>query len=179
LGWRSRHALPAIALVFVCVLATGCGGGGGGAGVASITATTSTSVSASAGTPNASAPYTNAVNYARCMREHGEPDFPDPHNPGGFSTAALARLDTASRQFISADKTCRRLLPNSGQPTPAELQQTITEGLKFAHCMRAHRVQFPDPGVSGDQITLDLGAVDTNSPQYTAAAQICRTKPDP
>ncbi len=45
--------------------------------------------------------------------------------------------------------------------------------------MRAHHVQFPDPGVSGVQITLDLGDVDTNSPQYTAAAQICRTKPDP
>ena len=172
---RSRHALPAIALVFVCVLATGCGGGS--AHVASITQSTSTGVSALAGTPSASAPYTNAVNYARCMRRHGEPDFPDPNNPGGFSTAALARLDTASRQFISADSTCRRLLPNNGQPTPAELQQTITYGLKFAHCMRAHHVQFPDPGISGSQITIDLGEVDTNSPQYTAAARICRTKP--
>ena len=136
-------------------------------------------MSKSAGTPSASAPYTNAVNHARCMRRHGEPGFPDPRNPGGFSTAALARLDMASRRFISADSTCRRLLPNNGQPTPAELQQTIAEGLRFARCMRAHHVSFPDPGVSGVQITLDLGDVDTNSPQYTAAAQICRTKPDP
>lgn len=106
LGSRSQHALPAIVLAFVCVLATACGRGG--ARVASITATTSTRVSASAGTPTASAPYANAVNYARCMRRHGEPGFPDPNNPGGFSTAALARLDTASRQFISADNTLNR-----------------------------------------------------------------------
>jgi hypothetical protein len=111
------------------------------------------------------------------MRAHGEPGFPDPKNPGGFSTAALERLNTASHQFRAADATCQRLLPNDGQPTPAELQQTISQGLRFAHCMRAHGVEFPDPGVSGEEITLDLGAVDTNSPQYATAAQKCRTKP--
>jgi hypothetical protein len=69
------------------------------------------------------------------------------------------------------------LLPNDGEPTPAEFQATITEGLRFARCMRAHGVAFPDPGISGDEITLDLGVVDTNSPKYAAAAQICETKP--
>jgi hypothetical protein len=110
------------------------------------------------------------------MRAHGEPDFPDPNNPGGFSTAVLERLDTASHEYTAADAKCQRLLPNDGQPTPAELQQTITEGLRFAHCMRAHGVPFPDPGISGNQLTLDLGVVDTNSPQYNSASQICRTK---
>jgi hypothetical protein len=160
----------------MCSLAAACGGGSS-AGVASISSTTATSASASTAAPNASAPYTNALNYARCMRAQGEPNFPDPNNPGGFSTAALERLDTASHQFTAADTKCQRLLPNDGQPTPAELQQTITEGLRFAHCMRAHGVQFPDPGISGSQLTIDLGAVDTNSPQYTSASQICRTKP--
>lgn len=80
---------------------------------------------------------------------------------------------------LAATSPERRLLPNNGQPTPAELQQTIAEGLRFARCMRAHHVSFPDPGVSGVQITLDLGVVDTNSPQYTVAAQICRTRPGP
>ena len=37
----------------------------------------------------------NALEYAHCMRRHGEPGFPDPSNPGGFSTRALAQLDTA------------------------------------------------------------------------------------
>jgi len=171
-----RRALVASGLALMCVLAAACGGGSDAA-VASISSTTAKGANASSGAPSASAPYTNALNYARCMRSHGEPDFPDPNNPGGFSTAALERLDTASHQFTAADATCARLLPNDGQPTPAELQQTITDGLRFARCMRAHGVQFPDPGISGDQMTIDLGAVDTNSPQYATASQICRTKP--
>jgi hypothetical protein len=110
------------------------------------------------------------------MRAHGEPKFPDPRNPGGFSGTALARLDTQSHQYVRADTTCRRLLPNGGQPTPAEVQQVVTDGLKFAHCMRARGIQFPDPGISGDQMTIDLGNVDTNSPQYARAGKICQTK---
>lgn len=145
-------------------------------GVASISSTT-TSSAVSTIAASASAPFTNALRYARCMREHGEVDFPDPSDPGGFSTTALARLDAASRQFIAADTTCLRLLPNAGQPTPVELAQTIVEGLRFARCMRARGIPFPDPGISGTDLTLDLGAVDTNSPQYATAAQACRTQP--
>lgn len=124
-----------------------------------------------------SAPYTNAVHYARCMRAHGEPDFPDPKNPGGFSTAALERLDAQSPRYVSADATCRRLLPNGGQATPAEVQQAITDGLRFARCMRAGGVQFPDPGISGSHLVLNLSNVDMNSPQYSAASRICASKP--
>jgi hypothetical protein len=160
----------------VSVLVTACGGGSS-LHVASIAATTSTSTSHSTGASGASAPYANAVNFARCMRAHGQSNFPDPHNPGGFSGAALARLDTRSRSYVRANGTCQRLLPNNGQPAPAEVAQVVTDGLKFARCMRAHGVQFPDPGVSGDHITIDLGQVETNSPQYTTTAETCRTKP--
>lgn len=110
------------------------------------------------------------------MRRHGEPDFPDPQNPGGFSTGALARRDTASPKFVSAENTCQRLLPNDGQPTPAELQQTIDNGLRFARCTRAHHVEFPDPGISGDQMTINFNDIpDPSSLQYLAAAQVCKT----
>jgi len=172
---RARRAWPLIALAWVSILVAACGGGSGSS-VASITAH-STSPSASTHNPSASAPYANALDYARCMRRHGEPDFPDPSNPGGFSTGALARLDTESRRFVAADSTCLRLLPNGGQPTPAEFQQAVTDGLRFARCMRAHGVAFPDPGISGSQMTIDLGEVDTSSPAYTRASQSCRTGP--
>ena len=43
--------------------------------------------------------------------------------------------------------------------------------------MHAHGVGFPDPGISGTQMTIDLGAVDTNSPRYVAASKICETRP--
>jgi hypothetical protein len=170
----SRASLATALACFSALLAA-CGGGAS-PGVASLGATASTHAAAPAGA-SASAPYTNALEYARCMRRHGEPDFPDPNNPGGFSTRALAQSDTASRQFISADSTCQRLLPNDGQPTPAELQQTITDGLKFARCMRAHGVAFPDPGISGEQMTINLADVDTSSPKYLAAAKVCKITP--
>lgn len=151
-------------------------GGGSPSGVASLSATTSThTTSLAAGF--AATPYTAALSFAGCMRRHGEPGFPDPKNPGGFSTRALNAVDTASHQFIAADDTCQRLLSNDGQPTPAEFQQSITNGLRFARCMRGHGVQFPDPGVSGTEMTLNLTNVDTSSPRYLAAARVCETKP--
>jgi hypothetical protein len=179
---RSRRLLRLVAVVpsplgraslglaLISAVVAGCGGG---SHVASIGVTHS----AAPPTTSASAPYTAALEYARCMRQHGEPGFPDPNNPGGFSTGALAALNTSSHQFVDADTTCQRLLPNDGQPTPAEFQAVITQGLRFAHCMRAHGVSFPDPGISGDHMTIDLGVVDTNSPKYTPAARICETKP--
>jgi hypothetical protein len=169
-----RQALLIVALAPTGVLVVACGGGS--SGVASIPGGHSAGAAPAPGV-SASAPYTAALEYARCMRRHGEPGFPDPSNPGGFSTRALALLNPSSRQFIAANSTCQRLLPNDGQPTPAEFQQTITAGLRFARCMRAHHVEFPDPGISGDQMTLNLTDVNTNSPQYIAAAQVCRTKP--
>jgi hypothetical protein len=170
----SRRAWPGLALVCLSLLLAACGGGSG-SGVASLGATGSTSAGAPASVSGS--PYTNALKYARCMRAHGEPDFPDPNNPGGFSTRALEQLDTASHQYVAANGTCQRLLPNDGQPTPAELQATITNGLRFARCMRAHNVAFPDPGVSGDNLTLNLANINMSSPKVEAAANVCKTKP--
>jgi hypothetical protein len=53
----------------------------------------------------------------------------------------------------------------------------LANGLRFARCMRAHRVNFPDPGITGSQMTIDLANVDTNSPQYIRAGRICATSP--
>jgi hypothetical protein len=167
---RSRRVSSAAALLSVAVLVAACGGG---SRVASLGTTTATNPAH----PDPAALYTNALHYARCMREHGEPDFPDPNNPGGFSTAALEALNTDSHQFIAASSVCRRLLPNDGQPTPAELRATITDALRFTRCMRAHGINFPDPGISGDSITINMSDFDPNSPQYLDAAEICKTKP--
>lgn len=121
------------------------------------------------------AQFTDALKFAHCMQGHRVEDFPDPQNPGGFPTAALAKLATGSSSYISANNACQRLLPNDGQPTPAELEQTITNGLKFAHCMRSHGLRFPDPGLMGDQITINFNDIgDFSSPQYQSAAQECQ-----
>jgi hypothetical protein len=111
------------------------------------------------------------------MRQHGEPKFPDPHYPYGFSSSALAALDTGSPRFVAANSTCEHLVPNDGQPTPVELQSTIKQGLSFARCMRRHGVNFPDPGISGVHLVLNLTNVDTNSPAFAKAGHICQSPP--
>jgi hypothetical protein len=69
------------------------------------------------------------------------------------------------------------VLPNDGQQTPVELQQTVKSGLRFARCMRAHGVPFPDPGISGKHLTINLTNVDTTSPRYLTAAHTCEAAP--
>jgi hypothetical protein len=159
---RVRRLATIILLLSVSVVVAACG---------SKTPRTAT------GTASESANFTNALNFARCMRQHGVPRFPDPKNPGGFSTQALAALGMSSPQFVSAARTCQRVLPNDGQQTPAELEQAVKNGLRFARCMRAHGVPFPDPGLSGTQITLNLADVNTSSPRYTTAGHICEVQP--
>src|ERR1700722_11705658 len=128
----SRRVALAVTILSLRVVAAGCGN-----------ANSTTATGASRRSPD----FTNALSFARCMRQHGVSRFPDPSNPGGFSTRALALLGMTSPPFVSAERTCQRVLPNDGQPTPAELRQTVIDGLKFARCMRAHGVPFPDPGV--------------------------------
>jgi hypothetical protein len=53
----------------------------------------------------------------------------------------------------------------------------FTDALNFARCMRAHGVPFPDPGLSGTHITINLANVDTSSPRYLAAGRVCAITP--
>jgi hypothetical protein len=49
---------------------------------------------------------------AACMRSHGITDFPDPTFPGGRVNFSIpASIDTKSRQFTQAARTCTKLIP--------------------------------------------------------------------
>jgi hypothetical protein len=52
---------------------------------------------------------TQRLKYARCMRSHGLPKFPDPGSHGG--ALEPDQVDPNSSQFKSADRACRALLP--------------------------------------------------------------------
>ncbi len=152
--------------------------------VASLSPTTTATPSSSspaAGTGgNTAAKYEAALAYVDCMRSHGVPNFPDPSGDGQINvdfayggkdgSPASAGIDRMSPQYISADQTCRHLLPG-GVPTPAQNQQALAKELKFAQCMRSHGVpNFPDPTNAG---VVHLIGVDQNSPQYQSAAKTC------
>jgi hypothetical protein len=51
------------------------------------------------------------LKYARCMRTHGIPNFPDPTSSG----LSLSEVDPNSPRFQAAQTACRTLLPNRGK----------------------------------------------------------------
>jgi hypothetical protein len=55
---------------------------------------------------------TELLRFARCMRSHGVPSFPDPTSRG---IALSSAVDPSSPQFQSAQQACKSLLPGLGQ----------------------------------------------------------------
>jgi hypothetical protein len=178
-----RAALLVAALAGVTFGLSACGGSpsSGVVNLGSMTTTSQTSSSRTAGSGGSTASkYKAALAYVDCMRSHGVSNFPDPTSDGqinvnfasgGKDGAPMSSgIDRMSPQYISADRTCRQLLPG-GVPTIAQNQQALAEELKFAQCMRSHGVSnFPDPTDAG---VVHLIGVDRNSPQYQSAQKTC------
>lgn len=159
LQWAS--ALAPVALTGLLV--TACGGG------------LSPAASATGGSTRAQA----ALAYARCMRSHGVPDFPDPDPDGNFNLPS----SPASSQEAAANQVCNHLLDVGTQLNAAQTQHALRQLVKYAQCMRAHGVpNFPDPQTTNGGIGIPSGftfnTADRNlgqkSPQYQAAAQACQ-----
>jgi hypothetical protein len=86
------------------------------------------------------------LGFSRCMRSRGVLNLPDPAGSRGFPNETPRQLGVSSSEFQAAESACIRLLPNGGQPTPAELQQSWSDMASFARCMRSHGVpNWPDP----------------------------------
>lgn len=166
-----RRAAAAAAVAGIALLAAACGGGGGGGSSAS-----------SASMPSLSTLTSQALAYAKCMRSHGIPIFPDPTvqdsatNKGvGFSLGS--GIDQHSPQFQSAAKTCQKQT-GFGHITAAQFQAGMNAALKFSECMRSHGIQnFPDPVEHGGNIQIGPGpdsGIDQNSAQFKAANKACQ-----
>jgi hypothetical protein len=176
-----RTGIGASALFGTAALADSCGGGSAGPGVASIGSTTSTAPSGSAVSsvafPNLQKAYQSQLAYAKCMRTHGEPGYPDPVLHARNLSTSSGNLDTSSTQYVSAASTCKRLVPNGGPPSAAQIQKATAELLKYAQCMRTHGVpSFPDPVVGNGSLSIKIGGpgLDHNSPQFQAAQKTCQ-----
>jgi hypothetical protein len=147
------------ALVFavgVALLAAGCGGRDG---------------SRSAG---GSSGYQKDMAFARCMRSHGVPDFPDPLPQGGFPRTGGGN----SPQAASAMRACQHLLPPKPALSAAEQAREVAQDLKWVRCMRLHG--FPDfsdpstrPGAGTPVIAVPAG-FNPSSPQARAASRACK-----
>jgi hypothetical protein len=195
-----RRRRPAILVSFVAgfaLLAAGCGGGGGSPGVADIAggtnaaATTTTQSESGSGDKASGAPrvgqggqFQIAMNvgtadgakFSACMRKHGVPNFPDPNGQGVITIHSGMGVDPNSPAFRSARTVCEKLLPNGGQPTPAQIAQQQRQLLAFSACMRAHGIKdFPDPSNGGLRIQGHPGSdLDPNNPTFKRAQQACQ-----
>jgi hypothetical protein len=113
------------------------------------------------------------LEYARCMRENGVPDFPDPEWSAN-GEAKMATPEGVDKETLDAAHTeCKRLMPNGGEPR--EMDPELTAKLRaFSKCMRENGVPgFPDPRPGGG-IAVEAGPdLDPNSAEYKAAEEKC------
>jgi hypothetical protein len=137
---------------------------------------------ASGGT-NTSA-YTRQVAAARCMRDHGVPNFPDPTQSGGntvsetpgSSTITIAGIAFSGPAFQDAEKLCDPLGLGTGRPPVS--QATKNQLIAFAECMRRHGLtQWADPTFPpGGGIQQGGGTYSRTDPKVEAAAKACNDR---
>jgi hypothetical protein len=149
--------------------------GGSGSSSSTTSSNRGTVVASSAG---ASGRYQARIAYAKCMRAHGVkvPDL----SPSGTVPGGLRAL-RSSPNFEAANQACASLRRNAfgfGSLSPAR-QARIQQGLvKFAQCMRAHKIdiQDPTPGPGGGLgIFRGVPSSERKSPAFRSALEACST----
>ncbi|MGB7051389.1 MAG: hypothetical protein WBG41_07460 [Acidimicrobiales bacterium] len=198
---RRSGAVVAV-LVTTALMASACSSGSASPGVASLgTSQTSADHGGSSSDPSGAATSgapggpgsqsggviisggsgssSNGLAFSQCMRSHGVASFPDPNSQGQISFGSGNGIDSQSPQFQSAQQACQKLLPNGGQPTPAQQAQALAAALKMSQCMRAHGItDFPDPSTKGGGIQIKLnggsgGDLNPQSPLFQSAQKAC------
>jgi hypothetical protein len=174
-GTTASIAALAMAAASSAFLAAGCSSSSAKVAQVSSTQSTTTTVGLTGRSKREA-----LVAFSACMRKHGVPKFPDPEVTGSglrLSFGPGTGIDPNTPFFKTAERACRRLLPNGGKSTPEEQARHLQDALDYARCIREHGVPtFPDPKASGDG-SIEWGAGDTASPQFKAAQQACRKLP--
>ena len=162
-----HRSLIVVAVMGLASLAASCGGSPASHVAQLSTSTTQTSSSSRGST------FDQALAYARCMRSHDVPLWPDPESSGIFDKSKLTpgQLGVGSSQIGAAQRACKSLLPTySAAPQP----HVVAEALRFSRCMRARgATSFPDPKSSG---AIIIPHAMENSPTYLAALHFCVDK---
>jgi hypothetical protein len=164
--WR-RGSVLAIAMTGAALLAAGCSSSSPSSGAGNN----------GAGNNNGETRYQQAVAYAKCVRQHGFPSFPDPTSNGAFPNNG--NLDLNSPQLQTAENACKNLEP---APNTSQYQQGYQQLLKYSACMRSHGVpNYPDPVLNNTGVSIPLkvgtgsGEVNTKSSQFTTAEAACQS----
>ena len=167
-GRARRAGLLVVGFGVVTAVTAACGSDSRSPGVASVGGKSATTTTIKP----------DPVAYARCMREHGVTDFPDPDTSGNFKYAIPGDGDN-SAVFNAAQEVCKAYMSQS--PTEGldrqNRQQHQEADLNYSRCMRRHGVpNFPDPKPGGG-IEIPIGGgggVDPDSPAFQQANEACK-----
>jgi len=81
------------------------------------------------------------LSFARCMRAHGVPSFPD-----DLDYQNVPGIDPSSPAFTAAQAGCRHLLPVKTAPAAAPSSRAEAKLLRLSECLRTHGyATMPDP----------------------------------
>ena len=160
-----RLTLLTLPLAVASVALGACGGG--------------SAEDATAGTGDRRAEFREAaLEFAKCMREHGV-DMPDPKpGEGGRITLGGPGMGPEDQpKMEAAQKACQKILESVRPPEmSAEKEQEFKEqALKFARCMREHGIDMPDPQFEGGgRMTQRMeDGIDPNSQRFRDATEAC------
>ena len=171
-----RITVAALGLGLALALAA-CGGRPEGDRVASLSGDGTTGTTGGSAEEAGKDPQEAALDFARCMREHGV-DMPDPEvdeqgrvevriGAGG----AGARPDP--KKLEAAQKACGSLM--GGGDGDRQLDPAARDAMvAFARCMREHGIDMPDP--TGDGLLLRRDGEDGPDPRsarFREAEQAC------
>jgi hypothetical protein len=174
-----RDLRLALAVLGLGLALAACGGSPDGDRVASLSGNGAT------GTTNGTAedadkdPQQAALDFARCMREHGV-NMPDPEvddqgrirmRVGSDGPGGGARPDP--KKLEAAQQACGSLMGGGDgdrQLDPAERDAMVA----FARCMREHGIDMPDPTGEGLMVRRDgKDGPDPRSEKFQEAEQAC------
>jgi hypothetical protein len=92
------------------------------------------------------------LSFARCMRSHRVPNFPDPTSPTSdkeFLLGQIPGINPQSPAFQSGHTACKHLLPGGDQGSQGATAQVMAQLLHTSRCLRANGLTgFPDPTTS-------------------------------
>jgi hypothetical protein len=157
-----------VAVAACSLLAAGCGGGGS-PGVAGGAATTTAASAATTPVQN------GALAFARCLRAHGLPKWPDPTSSGVFDKSKLQQTGYGVSQVRAVeDGPCKHVLPAS-PAAPTITAADRADYLRAAACMRSHGVAgFPDPTFQNGSVQTNIpSSIDQDASSFKSGATIC------
>jgi hypothetical protein len=172
-----RAGILAVAAGLALLTAACSGGTSSAVGTASIGSTPPAGSTSSTGTGSASSTYvSDKVGFARCLRTHGVPDYPDPDAAGQEPPSSKQLIRTSQGQ--AAVRACNYWGSRIHNDVAAQNQAVRVEYVRFAECMRSHGLpNFPGPVYAEGRVEFVLSAsqdgFDAHSPQVLAKAHEC------